>query len=884
MTSDQRDVVVVPHTHWDREWYAPFQTFRMKLVDLTDDLLDLLESDPSFTHFMFDGQMAAVDDYLAIRPENEQRLRRLAASGRLGVGPWYILMDEFLVSGETMIRDLQLGLERAAAFGGAMEVGYLPDMFGHVAQMPQLLRLFGLEHAVVWRGVPSDVDRSAFWWTSPDGSTVRAEYLLEGYGNGAALPDDAKDLVGLVRRFARDYEPFLSGPILWMNGTDHQLPMRYLGRVLAEANDVQDEYRFRVGALAEYLAQAPTEGLPSWQGELRSGARANLLMGVASNRVDVKQAAAIAERTLERLAEPLSALYLPAERWPEQLLQEAWLEMVRNAAHDSSCACSIDEVVDAVIHRYAEARQIGEGLTERAVHALAAAVADPGPLVVNPSARSRSGVVELKLEGTAPVAGTQVLRTTDGRAGAEGITRADAVTLTQAAIDGMQELRDVEIGVDDDGVLDVQLHCAFDDGGGRRYAGPAKSMVSEAAREDPQGPARIAIVQPASQRLLAWVADVPGLGWARVEPERSGADLTPVVVSGDDAAPTVTNGRLTLSVDPDQGTFSLNGIDGFGRLVDDGDTGDTYNYNPPEVDAVVDRPEDVAVRVLERGPLRARVAIERTYRWPERAVAGRRAGEREVLTTTTLEVVADSPLVRVTTELDNVCRDHRLRAWFPLPEPARSSFAECAFAVVERGLEAEGGPTERGLATYPSRRFVCAGGLTVVHDGLLEYELVDVRDGAATSLALTLLRCTGLLSNGPMAYRPLPAGPVIATEGSQMPGRHVLRYGLQLGDDPGAAYAAVEEALLPLVITKAPGGGQLPARGANLSVEGAEVSAVRREGGRLVVRVFNPSPRPTTVHLEGRQGWLVDLRGRPLEPFEGSFSLGAWGIATAQLA
>ena len=175
-----RRVDIVPHTHWDREWHTPFQTFRLRLVDLLDGLLPQLEADPSYAHFLLDGQMAVVDDYLAVRPEAEERLRALAGSGRLAMGPWYALPDEFLVSGETLVRNLQHGLDVAARFGGAMEVGYLPDMFGHVAQMPQLLRQFGFEHAVVWRGVPSAIDRSGFWWSSPDGSTVRAEYLPVG--------------------------------------------------------------------------------------------------------------------------------------------------------------------------------------------------------------------------------------------------------------------------------------------------------------------------------------------------------------------------------------------------------------------------------------------------------------------------------------------------------------------------------------------------------------------------------------------------------------------------------------------------------------------------------------------------------------------------------
>src|SRR5471032_2170557 len=134
-----RPIFIVPHTHWDREWYEPFQTFRLRLVHLIDGLLDLLEGDPSYARFLLDGQMAVIDDYLEIRPENEGRIRALAASGRLSMGPWYILMDEFLVSGETIIRDLQLGINKGAAFGGATQVGYIPDMFGHVGQMPQIL-------------------------------------------------------------------------------------------------------------------------------------------------------------------------------------------------------------------------------------------------------------------------------------------------------------------------------------------------------------------------------------------------------------------------------------------------------------------------------------------------------------------------------------------------------------------------------------------------------------------------------------------------------------------------------------------------------------------------------------------------------------------------
>jgi alpha-mannosidase len=270
--------------------------------------------------------------------------------------------------------------------------------------------------------------------------------------------------------------------------------------------------------------------------------------------------------------------------------------------------------------------------------------------------------------------------------------------------------------------------------------------------------------------------------------------------------------------------------------------------------------------------------VIRRYRWPERVVDGARVGECAIDVVTHLEVHTGEELVRVETTLDNVCRDHRLRSWFPLPARADVSRAECAFAVVDRGLTAEGGPHEYGLPTFPSRRFVSACGLTVLHEGLLEYELVD----GGRALALTLLRCTGRLSGTDLAYRPWPAGPPLPVEGAQMRGRQVLRYAVHVGDaDP---HALADEAFLPFEVVVGPGGGGRPSAGTALQVRGAEVSAVVRRGGALEVRVFNASSEEATVVVDGRRGWLVDLRGRPVEPFDGSFPLRPWGIATARLA
>ena len=864
-----RTVSIVPHTHWDREWYSPFQTFRLRLVDLLDDLLPRLDADPSYAHFMLDGQMAVIDDYLAVRPDAEATLRRLAASGRLSAGPWYILMDEFLVSGETTVRNLQLGLDRAAAFGGAMDVGYLPDMFGHVAQIPQLLRQFGFEHTVVWRGVPSAVDRSGFWWSAPDGSTVRAEYLTQGYGNGARLPDDAKALVRMIADFENDWSSFLVGPILWMNGTDHLMPQPWLGRVVTEANDIQDDYELKVLSLAEHLSQAATDGLPSWTGELRSGARANLLMGVTSNRVDVRAAAARAERALEQLAEPLAALYQPADRWPAALLDEAWLNLIRNSAHDSICACSVDEVCDAVLHRYGEATQIGEGLAVRALDRLASSFAESGSIIVNPSSRARSGLVELIVPGNEPLGDTQVLNV---RPAERVIAELDLAEMAAVVI---RELKY------NDRILGLALESAAtgatlweverDEDGELLAPGARAELDALAASATPGTLVRIRVRAEPTQKVVAYVSDVPGFGWQVWNP--IALPVSRVSVTGT----TLDNGLVRVEPSADA-TWALNGRPGFGRLVHGGDIGDTYNWCPPDDDQEIDRPERVTIDTLETGPLRAQVRITATYRWP----AYDNGPLVDVDVVTTLEVRAGEPFVRVETRWDNHTRDQRIRVVLPLPQGATASQAECVFAVVERGLEAEGGPTELPLATYPAKRFVRAGGLTVVHDGVREYELVDIRDGQAHELALTLARCTGLLSQGPMATRPLPAGPLTPMEGPQLQQPIVATYAVHTGDaDP---YALADDVLVPLQVVRAPGGGRETAtERQELSVDGATVSSLRRVAGRLELRVFNPSADTTTVTLEGRRGWLVDLRGRPVEPFEERFTLEPWRIATLVL-
>jgi len=380
-------VYIVPHTHWDREWYATFETFRAQLVELWDQLLALTEEDPDF-RFLMDGQTVVIDDYLEVRPQAKERLEGAIRRGQIQVGPWYTLPDEFLVSGETLLRDLQRGIAAAEAHGGSMRVGYLPDSFGHAAQMPQLYHQLGFHYAAVWRGVPLEIDRVAFSWEAPDGSRILTAYMGNSYAQGVDLPTDPAALATRVASALEAIEPFRpTANVLLMNGNDHVLPQASLSEAIRGASGRLNGTIIRLARLDDYLATLPSEGWPQWQGELRSSARANVLMGTLSVRIPDKQRHFAASRTLERLAEPIAAL---TGIEAEDALQQAWTLMLQNAAHDTACGSGIDAVAEASRQRSISALHIAAAVVERGLTRLAGA-----GQVWNPSLFPRQGLVEV---------------------------------------------------------------------------------------------------------------------------------------------------------------------------------------------------------------------------------------------------------------------------------------------------------------------------------------------------------------------------------------------------------------------------------------------------------------------------------------------------------
>ena len=381
---------IVAHMHWDRAWYLPFQRFRVRLVRMVDRLLDLLEDDPSYRAFTLDGQAVLLEDYLNIRSENKDRLRVLVEAGRLLIGPWYTLPDLFLASGEATIRNLQRGLRVCDRFGGAMDVGYIPDPFGYPAQLPQLLRGFGLDTLIFMRGMRQTVNDehgAIFDWQAPDGSTVTAVYQRLGYFAASALghPDifgrfDGHDpeLELAQERIEEALElkaPLQAvRPMLLGNGFDHMPEQPELPDLLDALDEQLDAITLEQGTLPEFVAalrEASTErGVVT--GDLLGNADHPILSSVYSTRMYLKRQNHRAQHALVQVAEPVCAWLAATGRSPDArpFLDQAWQLLLRNHPHDDICGCSVDGVHEDDEVRFRQVEEITEEVLAEQLEAL----------------------------------------------------------------------------------------------------------------------------------------------------------------------------------------------------------------------------------------------------------------------------------------------------------------------------------------------------------------------------------------------------------------------------------------------------------------------------------------------------------------------------------
>lgn len=839
-------VEVVTHVHWDREWYRTFDGFRARLVELVDAVLDQLESGQLPT-FLLDGQTSVVDDYLAVRPEQSDRVAAHVAAGRLRIGPWYVLADMTLVSTEALIRNLAWGARRAAELGGRTDVGYCPDMFGHPPELPMLLTGFGIQHALVWRG--ADPAAPVFRWRAPDGAEVTA--LRSRYYE----PEVLWDPDGATRRLddwlAERRAELPGGPWLLLNGGDHLAPRDLHSRLTG----LPENPAVVPTTLEAHLAALDRPGLRTVTGALRQPGvdGAFLLAGVLSIRPELKAANAAAQALLEGLAEPLvaqsgsaparpgQAMELPGDAALTGLLEAAWQQVLLGHPHDSVCGCATDQVAADTLRRYRRGHELGLQIVERAAARLGLPVAhravacalpapqldttDPGRVhlaVLNPLGRPRSGAIDVELLLDA-VSQPRRLRTPDG------------AVLPFEAVPGP---------VHDDMVTDIATPPRW--GRLRRWrlrtilpevpAGGWSCLWLEAAHE--------AVHDPGTARgtatTLAAGAEQPALG-VRLDRGRA-----------------IANDRFHVEAEP-QGTLAVTDrntghrLAGLAQLRDGGERGDTYNHDAPWEDEIV--PLDLVEVERRRSEVSEELHLTLAAELPARLAPDRdrRSSDRVPCTAwLVVRLVRGSDTIELDVLVDTVAEDHRLRLHLPTGTRVGSFATDGGIAWQEHPVpnapptlpRDEGGEADPG--TQPAHRFVTAGigeqRLAALLFGL--HEVAAQHTPAGVELVVTLLRAVGQLGYHDLRTRTRGAGPPIATPAAQAPGAHRFRLGLRLGDDDLALTTTAwgwRSPLHALVLSGAP--AQTVRHG--IEVDGAQLSAwmPAHEGGGWIVRVANPTPQ-----------------------------------------
>jgi hypothetical protein len=918
-------ITLVPHTHWDREWYEPFEVFRAHLIEMLDEALDELERDPRLS-FTLDGQVALVDDYLELRPTAEPRIRALVEAGRLFVGPWYTQADTLLADGESLVRNLAFGMRRAEVLGGAMRVGYMPDQFGHAAQLPQLFRLFGIDGAVLWRGVGPDRPPHAFRWIAPDGSEVVALWLQDGYGSGRRLPSDPQGFADAVERTLERLGDWIGEmPILFPVGDDHVRLATWLPDAAAALQARHPGMEVRIGGYHDHL---PRMGSPKHvvRGEMRSPAFAPVLAGVASARIREKQAAARATTLLIRHAEPLMTMARLAGgsgSAVSELIRRAWKQLFHNHAHDSAAGCGIDEAHEDVKARYRWAEQLAIVARNQSLAQLRVELPSaPGSLVAfNPGPRAATIVVET----TVPVAladGPLAARGSDGilrpvqllgTAGGGPVFEGEFAASELAQYLGGVDPKTPMFGKYLSGITATETQpglVRLDVGLGDTPA-TAESIAADQKRVEPllkraqrfkvvmhAGElARPALVQagPGPELALIPIALVSGTPAAdlptcrAVDGPRTGiACGTLQVLANEDGTIEVRDDALGLAVRAND-------------LVDDGDRGDLYHYDP--LDPAV-RPTLTRVSVTEKGPLRARLVLEQQLDMPQSLSPdrARRSDERRTMALKTeVTIVAGQRAVELVTTLDNRATDHRLRTLVHAPLRAERLDADQGLAVVARPLDTAtlGAGVERPAPTGQHHKFVDVSdgrrGVAFLTRGLPEHE-VQRRDdgpGAQTELALTLLRSVGWLSRGDLQVIDHASGPILPTPQAQELGPHRFEYALLLHEGDWHKGDVLAEATRfsapPLAVTLV-GKHTVPSATSLVEVTPPSVvlSAVHpAETGRgIVVRVVNASPTAQEATLQpgfvARAALAVDPLERELD--KPTLQLDDKGVARVQLA
>ncbi|MYL45256.1 alpha-mannosidase [Virgibacillus halodenitrificans] len=763
-----KTVHIISHTHWDREWYLPYEKHHVLLIELMDELLQTFDADEAFKSFHLDGHTIILDDYLQVRPEMREKVQHYIKEGRLQIGPWYILQDEFLTSSEANIRNLQYGMKDAEKWGGLAKVGYFPDSFGNVGQAPQILQQAGIKTAVFGRGVKptgfnntaedTDIYESPYSemkWEAPDGSTVLGVLFANWYCNGNEVPVNEEEATVYWNEKIAAMEKYAATPhLLMMNGCDHQPIQTDLPEAIQTAQKLYPDIDFKHSSFNTYIDQLGNsliDDLKTVAGELRSQQTDGwgTLVNTASSRLYLKQRNRKGEILLEKVAEPLSTFaHMLGAEYKHHLFEYSWKTLMQNHPHDSICGCSVDEVHRAMITRFEESQHVAEMIVDENLAFI--------------SNKVNTSSFENMDENALPFI---VFNTT-------GMNRTGVVTVT---LDVKREY--FSSGVNKKELKNFALgQRAIIDSDGATFACDVKDLGIHFGYDLPKDKFR----QPYMARriqLTFHAEDVPALGFKTyacvLEEENIQHDINTLVTDTN----VMENEFLHVKIEGNGSLVIYDKVSGkaYNNLCvyeDTGDIGNEYMYKQPDNETPLTTENLTAeINLVENNPYRAIYEIIHKWELPVSATELLEVEQREMVDfkyrksvrssekipytiKTFVSLEKNSKDVDVKTTFINNAEDHRLRVLFPTDIQTDQHQADSIFEVVTRNNEPEEGWTNPDHSQH-NQAFVDLSdeesGLTIANYGLYEYEVL--RDKRQT-IALTLVRSVGEL--GDWGYFPTP--------------------------------------------------------------------------------------------------------------------------------
>lgn len=865
----KKKVYIISHSHWDREWYMAYEQHHMRLIELIDDLLELFEVDPSFNSFHLDGQTIILDDYLQVRPEKRQAIQQAINEGKLRIGPFYILQDDFLISSESNVRNMLIGMEESRKWGTPVMLGYFPDTFGNMGQTPQLMKQAGISAAAFGRGVkPIGFDNqvleaenyssqySEMWWKGPDQTAIFGLLFANWYSNGNEIPVEKEAALAFWKQKLADAEQYAStNHLLMMNGVDHQPVQKDISKAIHLANELFPDYEFIHSNFTDYLEAVQKdvpEDLGSVEGELTSQETDGwyTLANTASARVYLKQWNTKVQRQLESITEPLATMaYEVSGNYPHDQLDYAWKTLMQNHPHDSICGCSVDSVHREMIPRFEKADEVGKYLAQDSLEQLTAAIDTTGfpkdsfPFViVNTAGMDKTGEAEITIE-------------LERKRFAEGIPE--------------------------------QLYQELENLPKRKYHVETKSgatipaILSEETVQFGYDLPKDRFRVPYMARMIKVtlpLENMPAFSWetfALVEGEAKAEEKETMIHQ---SGRIIENGPLHLTIEKN-GTITMEDrknkrkLNNLHIFEDIGDIGNEYIFKQPfcdqpilssnkensEVKVLVDTPEIAKISILqemeipvsadERLEKEQQMVVEFRYRKAERSK------EKRILQIKTIMTIRkDSKKIDFETTLDNQMKDHRLRVLFPTKLHVEHHEADSIFEVVKRPNHVSKSwenPTnpqhQQAFVNIHDEEY----GVTVGNFGLNEYEVTE--DG---QIAVTLLRSVGEL--GDWGYFPTPE--------AQCLGEHRFNYSIELHgpEEKFSTYLHAYAAQIPFSTQQIKHHeGTLISKQQYLTIksETFAITALKRSkfSDKVVVRGFNMSSHLEKLEITKDNGKTVIL-------------------------